>query len=148
MKNHTATPLYTTSGDLGGFLVDEYLYDPTGDWIGFTSSDKPRTIASTNDSINAGTNANTNASTRMLVYSVWGNCVGWLSDDNRILCNRTLDYTQPKRIPPAVPARFIPPAQVPLPKMVAELRYEIMDLLEERPDLLPTLDAFAYDDEE
>lgn len=115
-------PLYTTSGDLGGFLLYPHIFNSQGDWIGWVTADKQ-------------------------VYSVHGLYVGWLSKDFRILRQRTLDRNHPQQNPPPEPARFRPPAQVPLPPMMAEISSSTIDVLEERPDLLPTRDSFAFTDD-
>jgi hypothetical protein len=115
-------PLYTTSGDLGGFLLYPHIFNSQGDWIGWVTADKQ-------------------------VYSVHGQYVGWMSKDFRILRQRTFDSNRPQQTPPPPPARFRPPAQVPLPPMMAEITSSTIDVLEERPDLLPTLDSFAFTDD-
>jgi hypothetical protein len=115
-------PIYTTSGDTAGFLVYPYLFDPVGEWIGWVEEHR-------------------------LVYSVFGQYVGWLNHDFRILRRRSDEFTHPDREPPARPARFYPPATVPLPPMMAELKYETMDVLDEMPDLLPVYDAFSFPEE-
>jgi hypothetical protein len=115
-------PLYTTLGDLGGFLLYPYIFNPQGEWIGWVTPEKQ-------------------------VYSVWGEYVGWLNQDFRILRRRSYDHDQPKRNPPPKPGRVTLPAHTPLPPMMAELKYDIMDVLEERPELMPTPDAYAFDDE-
>lgn len=115
-------PIYTTSGDTAGFLVYPYLFDPVGEWIGWVEEHR-------------------------LVYSVFGQYVGWLNHDFRILRRRSDDFAHPDREPPARPVRFYPPATVPLPPMMAELKYETMDVLDEMPDLLPVYDAFSLPEE-
>jgi len=115
-------PIYTTSGDTAGFLVYPYLFDPVGEWIGWVEEHR-------------------------LVYSVFGQYVGWLNHDFRILRRRSDDFAHPDREPPARPAHFYPPATVPLPPMMAELKYETMDVLDEIPDLLPVYDAFSLPEE-
>jgi hypothetical protein len=117
------TPIYTTSGDTGGYLVSPYIYNYAGDWIGWVSSDKQ-------------------------VYSVYGRYVGWLNKDNRILRRRADDFQRPSLNPPSPPPRFLPPATVPLPPLMAELKYETVDVLEDFPDLMPRLDDFAVSDDE
>lgn len=112
-------PIYTTSGDTAGFLVYPYLYGPSGEWIGWVTADR-------------------------LVYSVTGRYVGWLHSDFRILRRRAGDLSHPDRNPPARPERFYPPATVPLPPMMAELKYETVDVLDEMPELLPVYDAFSF----
>jgi hypothetical protein len=116
-------PIYTTSGATGGFLVYPYLYDAVGEWIGWVDADRR-------------------------VYSVIGHYVGWLDRDFRILCRRGDDFSQPDQAPPPRPERFYPPATVPLPPMMAELKYETLDVLEEMPDLLPVFDAYNLPEEE
>ncbi len=114
-------PLYTSSGDLGGFLLYPHLFNSQGDWIGWVTADRE-------------------------VYSVYGKYVGWISKDFRILCKRTSSHDHPNKTPPAPPGKFAPPGHVPLPSMMAEITSSTIDVLEERPDLLPTQDSFAYTD--
>ena len=115
-------PIYTTSGDTAGFLVFPYLFDQSGEWMGWVTADR-------------------------LVYSVTGHYVGWLHHDFRILRRRAEDYIHPDQNPPARPARLSPPATVPLPPMMAELKYETVDVLDELPELLPVYDAFSFPEE-
>ena len=73
-------PIYTTSGDTGGYLVFPYVYNQIGDWIGWVTNEKQ-------------------------VYSVYGRYVGWVNKDNRILRRRADDFQKPDKIPPPAPAR-------------------------------------------
>lgn len=116
-------PIYTTSGDTGGFLQYPYLFNPVGEWIGWLTEDKQ-------------------------VYSVHGHYVGWLNKDNRILRRRAEDFQKLNRTPPPAPGRLLPPAIVPLPPLMAEIKYEVVDVLDEMPELLPRLDDFAESDDE
>lgn len=116
-------PIYTTSGDTGGYLIFPYVYNQIGDWIGWVTTDGQ-------------------------VYSVYGRYVGWINKDNRILRRRADDFQRPDKTPPQAPPRFLPPATVPLPPMMAELKYETVDVLEDMPELLPRLDDFAVSDDE
>ncbi len=115
-------PLYTTSGNLGGFLSYPYIFNPQGEWIGWITEDRQ-------------------------VYSVHGQYVGWLSEDLRILSKSIREFNIPRRTPPPPPNRLIPPASVPLPPMMAELAIGVVDVLDEALELLPTLDAFTASDE-
>lgn len=115
-------PIYTTSGNTGGFLVYPYLFDAVGEWIGWVGDDR-------------------------LVFSVFGQYVGWMNLDFRILRRRADDFRHPNRTPPARPAKFYPPATVPLPPMMAELKFETVDVLDEMPELLPVYDAFSLPEE-
>jgi hypothetical protein len=116
-------PIYTTSGDTGGFIIYPYVYNQIGDWIGWVTSDNQ-------------------------VYSVYGHYVGWINKDNRILRRRADDFKKPDKKPPPVPPRFLPPATIPLPPLMAELKYETVDVLEDMPELMPRLDDFAVSDDE
>jgi hypothetical protein len=115
-------PLYTSSGATGGYLIYPYIHDASGDWIGWVTPDKK-------------------------VYSVYGQYAGWLSDDRRILRRRADGHQRPPLTPPAGPPHLNPPAIVPLPPLMAELKYETVDVLEEMPEILPTLNEFAFTDE-
>lgn len=118
LKTAGPFPIYTTSGNTAGFLVYPYIFDAIGEWIGWVEGDRQ-------------------------VYSVFGHYVGWLNHDFRILRRRADDFNRPNRNPPDKPARFYPPATVPLPPMMAELKYETVDVLDEMPELLPVYDAFS-----
>lgn len=116
------TPIYTTSGNLGGFLQPPYIFNPQGEWIGWVTADKR-------------------------VYSVHGQYVGWLNNDLRILSKRMHEFNSPRQTPPPPPGRLVPPASVPLPPMMSELAIGVIDVLDENPELMPTLDAYAETDE-
>ena len=107
-------PIYTTRGDLGGFLVYPYIYNPQGEWIGWVASDRQ-------------------------VFSVYGHFVGVLNDDPRIF--RTLERSNrlPTRQPPPEPPPIRPPAHVPLAPQMSEVPLNIIDVLDEAPELMPTL---------
>ena len=109
--------LYTTSGDWAGILVDQYLYNPQGEWIGWVDMEKR-------------------------VFSVSGEYVGWLTKDFRVLCRRDTGETQPRRRPPSQPpTRVGVPASVPLAPLMSELTQDIADVFDEMPHRLYTLDA-------
>jgi len=122
-ESKKAIPIYTTSGDTGGFLIFPYIYNQIGDWIGWLTDDDA-------------------------VYSVYGRYVGWLNKDNRVLRRRADDFQEPDLETPAKPPRFRPPAMVPLPPLMAELKYEVVDVLEDMPELMPRQDDFAISDDE
>lgn len=109
-------PIYTTSGDHAAFLVFPYLFNRSGEWIGWITESKE-------------------------VYSVQGRYVGRLERGPRILRKRTYDFTKPIQKTPTIPiARIRVPAQVPLPPMMPELTFTDIDVLEDEPDRLPTID--------
>lgn len=108
-------PIYTTRGDWAALLVFPYIYNTMGEWIGWVTSDKQ-------------------------VYNIDGIYVGWLTPEPRILCRRVLEKKLERRHPPATPEKIRPPATVPLPPMMAELPFEIIDVFEEDLLLLTTAD--------
>jgi hypothetical protein len=108
-------PIYTSPGDLGAYLIYPYLYSPQGEWIGFVTRKRE-------------------------VYSVLGNYVGILSNDRRILRKRSYDFSRPRKEPPPHQPRITVPATVPLAPMMAELTYTMIDVLEDEPERLSTVD--------
>lgn len=108
-------PIYTTRGDLGAFLAYPYLYNIAGEWIGWVTPERS-------------------------VFSVHGHYVGRLTDEPRILRKRSYDYTEPRRTPPPVPPAIRPPAHAPLAPQMAELTLSQIDVLEDEPELLPSVD--------
>lgn len=115
-NNSRLISIYTTPGDTGGFLRYPYIYNRQGEWIGWVTSSRE-------------------------VYSVHGHYVGWLSDDPRILRKPSSSYKNPRLKPPASPEPMFTPATVPLAPMMAELSIGTIDVLDESPDLLPSVDS-------
>jgi len=107
--------IYTTSGDVGGYLKYPYIYNRQGEWIGWVTPQRQ-------------------------VYSVHGHYVGYLSDDPRILRKQSSGYLKPRQPPPTVPSHITPPATVPLAPMMPELPIGVKDVLEELPEMLPAVD--------
>lgn len=122
-ENERPLTIYTTSGATGGYLEYPYVFDQVGDWIGWVTEEDQ-------------------------VYSVYGRYVGWLNKDKRILRRRADDFQKPDQSPPPAPPRFLPPATVPLPPLMAELKYEVVDVLEDMPELMPRIDDYAIEDDE
>ncbi len=108
-------PIYTTRGDVGAFLAYPYLYNRQGEWIGWVTSNRN-------------------------VYSVMGFFVGMLEEGPRILRRRSYDHAQPRQTPPSPPRPIRPLGTVPLAPLMSELSISIIDVLEEEPELLPTVD--------
>jgi len=97
-------------------IIDNFIYNPGGEWIGWVSKEGQ-------------------------VYSVSGEYVGWLSPDKRILRRRVMETLEPRRQPPSPPTVKVRlPATVPLPPMMQELPHNIVDVFEEMPERLHTLD--------
>jgi len=112
-------PIYTTPGDWAALLVFPHLFNTIGEWIGWVSPDRE-------------------------VFDVDGVYVGWLTDEPRILRRRIIEDELPRKFPPEPPARIRPPATVPLPPMMAELAFEVIDVLDEEPERLHTTDTGEF----
>ncbi len=111
--------IYTSKGDTDAFLVYPYIFNRSGEWIGWVTS-------------------------RREVYSVIGYYVGYLSDDPRILRKRATSTLKPRLNPPAAPEPIRVPATVPLAPMLSELTYSIIDVLSEEPERLHTLELGEF----
>jgi len=109
-------PIYTTAGDWAALLVDAYLYNRQGEWIGWLDR--------------TGN-----------VYTVSGEYVGWLARDFRILRKRDVSDLPPRQKSPPRPDKMKMPASVALPPLMSELNYDTVDVLDEMPERLYTLDA-------
>jgi len=109
-------PIYTSRGDLGAYLVYPYIFNQNGEWVGWVTGKRE-------------------------VYSVLGSYIGWLSDDPRILRKRSYDFSKPRKAPPQPPKRIRVAATVPLAPMMPEITYTTVDVLEEEPDRLSTIDS-------
>lgn len=117
MENHLRPiAIYTSRGDVGGFLVYPNIYNSLGEWVGWVTTDRE-------------------------VYSVLGIFVGWMSKDPRILRKRVEEFTHPRKLPPLIPERIYPPATVPLAPLMSELTFDTMDVFLEEPELLHTVDS-------
>ena len=109
-------PIYSTKGDADAFLLYPYLFNRTGDWIGFVTPARD-------------------------VYSVLGEYVGTLTNDPRIVAKRVIDETKPRVTPPPAPKRVQLPANVPLAPMMPELSHSLVDVLIDMPEKLHTIDS-------
>lgn len=108
-------PIFTTRGDVEAFLFYPHLYNRSGEWIGWVRADRQ-------------------------VYSVHGHYVGWLNGDWRILRRESDAYDRERQTPPARPKSIIPPGSSPLPPMMPDLQAGVIDVLDDAPDLLPSVD--------
>jgi len=115
----TLIPVYTTKGDAEAFLAYPFLYNRSGDWIGWVTPKRE-------------------------VYSVIGYYVGNLTNDPRILRKRTTGTLKPRLKPPAHPKKIYPPATIPLAPMMPELTQSVIDVLMDEPERLHTLDTGEY----
>ncbi|MGB8213921.1 MAG: hypothetical protein WCE68_10220 [Anaerolineales bacterium] len=109
-------PVYTSRGDAEAFLVYPYLHNRLGEWIGWVTADRQ-------------------------VYSVLGFYVGDLTAEPRIIRKRITASLKPRKTPPTPPERLRLPATIPLPPMMADLRFGVTDILLDEPERLHTLDG-------
>jgi hypothetical protein len=108
--------LYTTKGDVEAFLAYPYIFNRTGDWIGFITPQRE-------------------------IYSIMGYYVGFLSDDKRILRKRATNTLKPRLNPPPSPGKIYPPATVPLAPLMRELTHSQIDVLLDEPERLHGRDS-------
>jgi len=109
-------PVFASNGEVEAFLVFPYLYNRSGEWIGWVTPKRE-------------------------VYSVMGNYVGALTNDPRITRKRAEDETRSRLQPPPKPERIAAPASVPLAPMMSDLPHSLIDILLDDPDRLHTLDG-------
>jgi hypothetical protein len=114
-KKARIIPIYTTQGDLGAYLVYPFIYNPQGEWVGWVTPQRD-------------------------VYSVLGIYIGELTNDPRILRRRSFDFSKSRKEPPQPQQRIIVPVSVPLAPMMAELPFSMIDVLDEEPERLGTVD--------
>ncbi|HWQ82981.1 MAG TPA: hypothetical protein VN363_00350 [Anaerolineales bacterium] len=117
--NPPLVPLYTTYGDVGAILRYPYLFNPRGEWIGTVTAARE-------------------------VFSIYGTYVGQISKEWRIIRPRSLDSIPPARKPLKNPGSLVPPAHFPLPSLMPELTPNLIDVLEEAPELLPAIDSGEF----
>ena len=109
-------PIYTSRGDAEAFLVFPYLFNRSGEWIGWVTPKRE-------------------------VYSVMGYYTGSLTDDARIVRKRAEDAPRPRIKPPHSPGKIVTPASVPLAPLMSDLTHSIIDVLQDEPERLHTLDS-------
>ncbi len=115
---NTIIPIFSSRGDADAFLVYPYLFNRQGEWIGFLTPQRE-------------------------VYSVLGYYVGLLTNDPRILRKRSQEE-RPRLRPPTAPARIRIPSGNPLPRMMGDISFEQIDVLQDCPELLHTLDSGEF----
>jgi len=109
-------PVYSSRGEAEAFLIFPHLFNRTGEWIGWITPKRE-------------------------VYSVLGYYVGTLTDDARIVRKRADDEDKPRLRPPQYPGRVTTPASVPLAPLMKDLTHSMVDVLQEEPERLHTLDS-------
>jgi hypothetical protein len=112
---NTIIPVFSSRGDAEAFLAYPYLHNRSGEWIGFITPQRD-------------------------VYSVLGYYVGTLTSDPRIIRKRSGEEKRRLK-PPQAPERLRIPPMTPLPKLMGDLSHENIDVLQDEPERLHTLDS-------
>ncbi len=112
-------PIYSTPGDFSAMMIYPYLFNPQGEWIGWVADDRS-------------------------VFDVDGYYVGELINGPRIVKKRNYDKVADRRPQPCAPIGVKPPAVIPLAPLMAELPFNLIDVLDEEPQLLHTPDTGAH----
>jgi len=112
MTNKPEKPifLFNSSGDWGGTVIGGRIFGPRGDYLGFVE----------------GT----------AVYTKDGEWVGDLAKDGRILRKRSARSRPLHANPPPKPPKPTGlPARAPLPPQTVDVGHDVIDILEEDPDI-------------
>jgi len=109
-------PIYTSRGEAEAFLAFPHLFNRNGEWIGWVTPKRE-------------------------IYSVLGNYTGSLTDDARIVRTRADDEIKPRLKPPKHPGKMVTPATVPLAPLMSDLPHSLVDVLQDEPERLHTLDS-------
>jgi hypothetical protein len=112
-------PIYTSRGDAEAFLVFPYLFNRSGEWIGWVTPKRE-------------------------VYSVMGYYTGSLTDDARIVRKRANDEAKSRLKPPPSPGKIATPATVPLAPLMSDLTHSDIDVLQDEPERLHTMDSGEF----
>jgi hypothetical protein len=108
-------PIYTSHGEAGAIFVRPFIFNLSGEWIGWVDSEDT-------------------------VYSVHGHFVGKLTGDQRIVRKREWGYGRERKTPPPSPGKIRPPTHFPLAPSLAELPTYMIDVLVDNPELMPSVD--------
>jgi hypothetical protein len=116
MSQHRIIPIYSSRGEVEVFLVFPYLFNKSGEWIGWVTPQRE-------------------------VYSVMGAYVGALTNDPRIVRRRSDNALRPRLKVPPSPGRLNTPATIPLAPLMSDLAHSLVDVLVEEPERLHTVDT-------
>ena len=116
---HRIIPIYTSRGEAEAFLVFPYIFNRNGEWVGWATPQRE-------------------------IYSVLGYYVGTLTNDARIVRKRSEDEMRPRLKPPPKPGKIPTPASIPLAPLMQDLTYSIIDVLQDEPERLHTLDGGEF----
>jgi hypothetical protein len=113
---HRIIPVYSSRGEVEAFLVFPYLFNRSGEWIGWVTAQRE-------------------------VYSVLGAYVGFLTNDPRIVRRRSENDLRPRLKIAPPPGRINTPATIPLAPLMSDLTHSLVDVLVEQPERLHTVDS-------
>lgn len=116
MSQSRIIPIYSSRGEVEAFLVYPYLFNRSGEWIGWVTAQRE-------------------------VYSVMGSYVGFLTSDPRIVRKRSDNELRPRLKLPPPPGRLNTPATIPLAPLMSDLTHSLVDVLVEEPERLHTVDS-------
>ena len=116
---HRIIPIYTSRGEAEAFLVFPYIFNRNGEWVGWATPQRE-------------------------IYSVLGYYVGTLTNDARIVRKRSEDEMMQRLKPPPKPGKISTPANIPLAPLMQDLTYSIIDVLQDEPERLHTLDGGEF----
>jgi hypothetical protein len=119
MSQNRIIPIYSSRGEVEAFLIFPYLYNRSGEWIGWVTPQRE-------------------------VYSVMGYYVGFLTNDPRIVRQRSENALRPRLKSPPPPRRLNSPATTPLAPLMSDLTHSLVDVLVEEPERLHTLDSGEF----
>src|ERR1044071_4661173 len=109
MSGQRIIPIYSSRGEVEAFLVFPYLFNKSGEWIGWVTPQRE-------------------------VYSVMGMYVGALTNDPRIVRQRADTALRPRVQAPPAPGRLNTPATLPLAPLMSDLSLSLVDVLVEEPE--------------
>ena len=112
-------PIYSSKGETDAFLAFPYLFNRSGEWIGWVTPKRE-------------------------VYSVLGYYVGTLTNEPRIVRKRATNALKPRLKSPPHPGRISIPAVVPLAPLMSDPSASQVDVLAEEPERLHTLDSGEF----
>jgi len=112
-------PIFSSRGETDAFLVYPNLFNRSGEWIGFVTSQRD-------------------------VFSVLGVYVGTLTNEPRIIRKRATNALKPRLTPPPHPGRISVPATVPLAPLLSDLTHSLIDVLADEPERLHTIDSGEF----
>ena len=119
MSGHRVIPVYSSRGEVEAFLVFPFLFNKSGEWIGYVTPQRE-------------------------VYSVLGVYVGSLTNDPRIVRPRADRMLHPRLKVTAPPGRLNTPATLPLAPLMSDLSLGLVDVLVEEPERLHTVDSGEF----